>query len=61
MDFALLHYAYATPELREDKYVAYASVAAQLSEHELLHARSIPDASPPTFPLPFMPEFTFGS
>ena len=56
-DYALLHYAYATPELRADKYVAYASVAAQLSEHEIAHARSIMDPSPETYSLEFNPEF----
>ena len=57
-DHALLHYAYATPELREDKYIAYASVATQLSEHELAHARSILDDAPTTYALDFEPEYT---
>ena len=56
-DHALLHYAYSTPELRAEKYIAYASVAAHLSDHEIAHARSIMDPSPETFLLEFSPEY----
>ena len=56
-DFALLHHAYVTPELRESKYVAYASVASHLSEGEIAHARSILDDSPNTYALDFDPEY----
>ena len=55
---SLLHYAYSSPELRDEKYVAYASVAAHLSEHEIAHARSIRDLNPDTFHLEFTPEYT---
>ena len=57
-DFALIHYAYAFPELREEKYAAYASVASHLSEGEIAHARSILDDSPNTYALDFDPEYT---
>ena len=57
-EMSLLHYAYATPELRADKYAAYARVAAQLSDHEIAHARSIMDPNPTTYHLEFSPEYT---
>ena len=56
-DYALMHYAYSSAELRAEKYIAYASVAAQLSEHEIAHACSIMDPSPETYLLEFNPEF----
>lgn len=56
-DYALLHYAYSSEALRSEKYIAYASVAAHLSEHEIAHARSIMDPSPETYLLEFTPEF----
>lgn len=55
-DFSLLHYAYVTPELRADKYAAYASVASDLTDFERAHAISIMDPEPRVFQLPFEPE-----
>jgi hypothetical protein len=39
--FGLLHYAYATPQLRAAKHAEYIRVAKQLSDTEMLHAASI--------------------
>jgi hypothetical protein len=57
-DFSLLHYAYVTPELREDKYAAYASVSDRLTDFERAHAISIRDPEPSVFCLPFSPALT---
>jgi glycosyltransferase involved in cell wall biosynthesis len=57
-DFALLHFAYTSEELRDEKYVQYASVAAELTEFEKRHAVSIRDASPALEDLPFRPELS---
>ena len=54
----LLHYAYATPELRAEKLARYASVEEQLRPKEVFHARSIADEKPRLFDLPFEPEYT---
>lgn len=48
---AILHYAYATPELRRAKLAQYVSKQDQLTERELQHALSIGDADPHTLPL----------
>ena len=48
---AILHYAYATPELRQDKVAQYLSKQDQLSERELQHALSIGDPQPNVKPL----------
>lgn len=37
------HYAYSTPELRQQKHAAYAAVSDQLSEFQKAHAASILD------------------
>lgn len=55
---ALLHYAYATPELRAAKLAQYASIEGQLRPKEVFHARSIADPKPRLFNLPFEPEYT---
>ena len=51
LSHALLHYAYATPELRAQKLQQYVSKQDQLTERELQHALSIGDAQPNTLPL----------
>lgn len=54
-DYGLLHYAYARPEDRERKYLAYADTANQMSEREIRHAESI--LQPATVrSLPFEPD-----
>ena len=55
-DYGLLHYAYVTPELREDKYARYASVSSDLTTFERDHAISIMDPSPSLVHLSFTPE-----
>jgi len=57
-DYYLLHFAYVAPELREEKYVRYASVAAELTTFERDHAKSILDAAPELIQLPFEPELS---
>lgn len=57
-DFSLLHYAYSEPDLREEKYAAYASVSTELTEFERSHAVSIMDESPRVLRLPFEPSIT---
>ena len=57
-DFALLHFAYISEELREEKYTQYASVASDLTDFERRHAISIMDPDPPLFQLPFKPELS---
>ena len=57
-DYALLHFAYVTPELREEKYASYASVASDLTDFERDHAISIMDPEPRVFQLPFHPELS---
>lgn len=36
-----LHWAYSTPELRQQKYLKYQSQFQQMTEHEIAHAESI--------------------
>lgn len=56
-DFSLLHHAYVSPALREQKHAQYMSVRDQLSPFELAHADSI--LAPATLtPLPFTPQYT---
>lgn len=57
-EFSLLHYAYSEEDLREEKYVQYASVASELTTFERDHARSILDPSPNLERLSFRPELT---
>ena len=56
-DHGLLHMAYATPELRADKYAAYARVASDLTDFEIAHARSIMDEKVELKELTFVPDF----
>lgn len=56
--YGLLHYAYASAELREAKHAQYLSVKDKLSGFEIAHARSILDVEPQTSPLPMKPEFS---
>lgn len=56
-DMGLLHFAYASPELRARKHFQYARIAEQLSEAEWAHADSIL-AEPTLAPLPFIPQYT---
>lgn len=55
-DHGLLHYAYSTQELREEKYASYATQAHQLTDFELAHARSIMDKRVETEELTFVPD-----
>ena len=54
----ILHYGYATPELRERHAAAYEARAHVLTDGELFHARTILDADPRTEKLPFEPRWT---
>ncbi len=56
-DASLLHYAYVDEALREEKYVAYASVSEHLTDFERAHACTILDPNPNLEVLPFEPEF----
>lgn len=56
-DFAILHYGYADPKDREIKAANYQRVSNQLTPHEEMHANSILDPDPVTFPLPFEPKW----
>lgn len=58
-DFSLLHFAYATESLRDEKYVSYAKVSADLTDFERAHARTIRDEAPPLVELPFTPDLWF--
>lgn len=58
VDYAWLHYAYITPELRQAKFDQYMSVREQLGSRELAHAVSIIDENPSILPLRFHPDFT---
>jgi glycosyltransferase involved in cell wall biosynthesis len=51
LSHALLHYAYATPELRAAKLRQYLDKQDQLTDRELQHALSIGDAAPQVLPL----------
>lgn len=57
-DFSLLHYAYISLSLREDKYTKYASVSSKLTDFERAHAISIMDPDPALVRLPFAPELS---
>lgn len=54
---AILHYAYASPELREEKAAMYDDLAPHLTEQERFHASTITTPNPRTEPLPFTPEW----
>lgn len=54
---ALLHYAYATPELRAAKTAQYRAVWDDLGRSERFHASTIEDPAPRTKPLPFKPRW----
>lgn len=56
-NMSLMHYAYSTPELREEKFVQYMSVSDELTNFEQAHARSILDPEPNLAVLPFVPEY----
>jgi glycosyltransferase involved in cell wall biosynthesis len=57
-DYGLLHMAYSTETLRQDKYVAYARVASDLTTFERQHAISILDPEPHLERLAFEPEMS---
>jgi glycosyltransferase involved in cell wall biosynthesis len=52
---AILHYAYASPELREQAAEKYRNLAPHLTPQERFHAKTITSRNPPTKPLPFEP------
>lgn len=52
---AILHYAYATPELRAQKAAMYEALGPHLTAREKFHARTIVIPNPHTKPLPFEP------
>lgn len=56
-EYALLHFAYCSHELRQAKFKQYESVLDKLSNHEWRHAVSITDPNPKTYALPFTPDF----
>ena len=55
---SILHYGYATPELRESHHAAYMARSEHLSDSELAHAKTIIDPEPRTVELPFKPRWT---
>jgi len=57
MSHGLLHYAYATPEMREKKLQQYIAQQEQLTESELLHALSITDTEPTLEHLTYEPRW----
>lgn len=57
-EVGILHYAYVTPERREEKFDRYMRERDQLTPTELYHARTILDPHPNTEPLPFDPKWT---
>jgi glycosyltransferase involved in cell wall biosynthesis len=56
-DCSILHYAYSSPELREQKAAMYGKLATYLSSKEQFHARTILVPNPNTKPLPFTPQW----
>ena len=52
-EYSLLHYAYVSDDLRQEKASRYASVWDDLTAFERTHASSILDVSPQISPLPF--------
>lgn len=54
----LLHYGYASPELRSRHFDAYTARRAHLTPSEIMHARTILDPDPHTLKLPFTPAWT---
>jgi hypothetical protein len=52
---AILHYAFSTPELREQKARMYEELAPHLTGAERFHARTILTPNPVTKPLPMEP------
>lgn len=54
---AILHYAYASPELREEKARMYTALSPHLTKKERFHAGTILSPSPNTEPLPVTPEW----
>lgn len=55
---AILHYGYATPELRQRHYSAYMARKAVLTDREVFHARTIIDERPRLETLPFGPRYS---
>ena len=55
-DCSILHYAYATPELREQKAKMYAELALHLTAQERFHGETIL-MNAKTKPLPFEPRW----
>lgn len=53
----VLHYGYATPELRERHFDAYMARRDVLTPLELMHARTILDEDPDVVKLPFEPRW----
>lgn len=56
-EYALLHYAYISEDLRQAKAAQYQSVYDDLGPFERTHAASILDPDPRISPLPFTPEY----
>lgn len=56
-DCGILHYAYATPELRKEKFKMYVGLAPHLSHTEQQHALSIRERDARTTKLPMTPRW----
>ena len=55
---SILHYAYATPELRAQKAEMYTRLGPHLTNAERIHAKSILFPRPQLYPLPFEPAWS---
>jgi len=55
---SILHYGYATPELRKRHYAAYVARSGVLKPDEVFHASTIVDECPRVEELPFTPTWT---
>jgi len=57
VEAAILHYGYATPELRRAHHAAYMARREHLTELETLHAKTILDERPQMLDLPVNPRW----
>lgn len=58
LECSVLHYAYASPELRAKKAEMYADLAPHLTAKEQFHAKTILTPDPQVKTLPFTPEWS---
>jgi hypothetical protein len=60
-DCSILHYAYSSQDLRDQKRRMYDQLAPHLTKSEIFHAQTITTEIPHVKPLPFEPTWTLES